>query len=92
MAKMQNGWPSRKNNYSRLMTSREADKRDAKVEIEAETGTDEAHRPAEIDPHVYDGERCLHCNVNVYDNMIYGPFECTRTTSISYTTETEDPK
>lgn len=23
--------------------------------------------------HVFDGERCIHCGVNVYDSMLYGP-------------------
>ena len=38
--------------------------------------------------HVYDSERCLFCNVNVYDNMIYGPYECTTREPLHYSTET----
>lgn len=26
--------------------------------------------------HVFDGERCIHCGVNVYDSYIYGPDDC----------------
>lgn len=28
------------------------------------------------DTHVYEGERCVYCNSNVYDNMIYGDAGC----------------
>jgi hypothetical protein len=42
-------------------------------------------------PHVYDGERCVNCKVNVYDNDIYGPFECKSHEPMQYTTSTGDP-
>lgn len=42
-------------------------------------------------PHVYDGERCVNCNVNVYDNDIYGPYSCVPHKPMIYTTETGDP-
>ena len=28
------------------------------------------------DHHIYEGERCIYCNSNVYDNMIYGDDGC----------------
>lgn len=37
--------------------------------------------------HIFDGERCVHCGVNVYDSYIYGPDFCDRE-PITYTTET----
>ncbi len=41
--------------------------------------------------HIYEGERCLFCNVNVYDNMIYGPWQCVPHKPLTHTTETGDP-
>lgn len=38
--------------------------------------------------HVFDGERCIHCNVNTYDDTIYGPFPCVEREPMTYTTET----
>lgn len=43
------------------------------------------------DGHVFDGERCIHCNVNVYDDGIYGPFKCTEREPHVHTTETGAP-
>lgn len=40
------------------------------------------------DPHIYDGERCIFCNVNCYDDAIYGPFDCIPREGYLYTTET----
>lgn len=39
--------------------------------------------------HIFDGERCTHCGVNVYDSYIYGPEHCARE-PITYTTETPE--
>lgn len=44
-----------------------------------------------VDPHVYDGERCVNCNVNVYDDGIYGPFPCVPHEPMRYSTQTGDP-
>lgn len=41
------------------------------------------------DPHVYDGERCIFCNVNCYDDGIYGPFDCVQHEGYIYSTETK---
>lgn len=42
--------------------------------------------------HIYEGERCVFCNVNTYDDSIYGPFECAdREEPFIYTTQTGDP-
>lgn len=41
--------------------------------------------------HVYEGERCLFCNVNIYDQWIYGAedeSDCADREPMSYTTET----
>lgn len=41
--------------------------------------------------HVYDGERCIHCGVNIYDQYIYGPVDesdCIERAPMVYTTET----
>ena len=38
--------------------------------------------------HVYIGERCIYCNVNTYDDTIYGPFECVEHEPMKYTTVT----
>jgi len=41
--------------------------------------------------HVYDGERCIHCNVNIYDQWIYGAedeSDCIDREPMKYTTET----
>ena len=27
-------------------------------------------------PHVFSGERCIHCGVNLYDDMLYGDGLC----------------
>lgn len=44
------------------------------------------------DYHVYEGERCLHCNVNVYDDAIYGPFDCVADRpAVAWSTSTGDP-
>jgi hypothetical protein len=37
--------------------------------------------------HIYDGERCTWCGVNMYDALLYGPERCSRTEPIRYTTE-----
>ena len=50
--------------------------------------TDESWDMSEIGGHVYDGERCLFCGVNIYDDAIYGPFECVKRPGYIYTTET----
>jgi hypothetical protein len=42
-----------------------------------------------VDPHIYEGERCIFCNVNTYDDGIYGPFECiTNRPLVQHQTET----
>ena len=38
--------------------------------------------------HCYDGERCIHCGVNIYDEGIYGPSPCAPHEPVTYTTET----
>lgn len=40
--------------------------------------------------HLFDGERCTFCMVNIYDDMLYGPDEpnCQRE-PIAYTTESD---
>jgi hypothetical protein len=38
--------------------------------------------------HVYDGERCVFCNTNIYDEAIYGDTECVEHEPVKYTTET----
>jgi hypothetical protein len=40
------------------------------------------------DTHIFDGERCVFCNVNIYDDMIYGPSDCVDHEPIRFTTET----
>lgn len=58
------------------------------AEVALEQGVADAWWEEEPDPHVYDGERCIFCNVNTYDNGIYGPFECVdRAEPLSYSTE-----
>jgi hypothetical protein len=41
--------------------------------------------------HVYDGERCIFCNTNMYDDGIYGPFPCIEREPFVYTTSTPAP-
>lgn len=42
-----------------------------------------------MNEHLYVGERCIYCDVNVYDNDIYGPFDCMWDREpMTYTTET----
>lgn len=42
------------------------------------------------DEHIYDGERCIYCNVNTYDDAIYGPFDCVRPETVyKYSTESD---
>lgn len=40
--------------------------------------------------HIFDGERCDECGVNIYDSMIYGPEWCSRDTDLTYTSQSED--
>lgn len=42
----------------------------------------------ESDPHIYDGERCIFCNVNVYDEGMYGPDLCVPREPLLFSTET----
>lgn len=40
--------------------------------------------------HVYDGERCVFCGVNIHDDALYGPYLCDRAEgTFVYTTESE---
>lgn len=41
------------------------------------------------DPHVYDGERCIFCDVNCYDEGLYGPRGCVPHDGYIYSTETK---
>lgn len=41
-----------------------------------------------VSRHVYDGERCTFCGVNVNDQAIYGATPCIDREPITYTTET----
>lgn len=46
-----------------------------------------------VQRHVYDGERCIHCGINIYDQWIYGPedeSDCVDREPMTYTTETGD--
>lgn len=41
--------------------------------------------------HVYEGERCIFCNVNIYDQWIYGAedeSDCVEREPMTYTSET----
>lgn len=52
---------------------------------------DEDFAPLGIDSHTYLGERCVRCNVNIYDAGIYGPADCPARDydyAISYSTTT----
>ena len=60
----------------------------AKAELAEHNNDPDQDSSVGYDPHVYDGERCINCTVNVYDDMIYGPFECVPREPMSYTTET----
>lgn len=43
--------------------------------------------------HVYEGERCIYCNVNIYDQWIYGAedeSDCVDREPMVYTTETPE--
>ena len=42
--------------------------------------------------HVYDGERCMYCNVNCYDDWCYGPFECVEHGELVWRTESRSGK
>lgn len=59
--------------------------------------TEPLERPTHADKgegiarHVFAGERCIYCDVNVYDDDLYGPFECVEREPITYTTESGDP-
>jgi len=55
-------------------------------ELALERGEREPHYVVEV--HQYDGERCVNCNVNVYDEMMLGPSDCVPHEPMSYTTET----
>jgi hypothetical protein len=59
-----------------------------RAELALEEGTDFEYEVHLYDPHTYDGERCIFCNVNIYDDGIYGPFECVQREGYIYTTET----
>lgn len=57
---------------------------------EAEEGSGNLFYTFGYDPHIYDGERCINCNVNCYDDAIYGPFECIAREPFVYTTSSWD--
>ena len=38
--------------------------------------------------HIYEGNRCLFCNVNDLDESMYGPFDCVVRGQYAYTSET----
>jgi hypothetical protein len=60
--------------------------------VAEEAAPDESWDMSEaVEPHIYSGERCEFCNVNIYDNYLYGPFPCTaerEAQTLVYTTET----
>lgn len=66
--------------------ARRMERRELGLIVRNETGPDDHW--LYYDPHVYDGERCIFCNVNCYDDGIYGPFECVKHDGYIYTTET----
>lgn len=43
----------------------------------------------EYQAHIYEGERCIFCNVNALDDSIYGPFDCIERGQFVYTSETQ---
>uniref|UniRef100_A0AAU7J8K4 Uncharacterized protein n=2 Tax=unclassified bacterial viruses TaxID=12333 RepID=A0AAU7J8K4_9VIRU len=65
-----------------------ADRQAARASLAEDSVEDVQNTPFTYEPHVYEAERCINCNVNVYDNDMYGPFECVSRASVCYTTET----
>ena len=51
-------------------------RRDAKGSVAVWFGDEDGGRVVRWDRHVYDGWRCVFCDVNELDESIYGPFEC----------------
>lgn len=90
MPKMQNRLNAAWSNHGST-ASRTKEEQEARLEISAELSPEDPW--GEHDPHVYDGERCIYCNTNVYDEMIYGPFDCLPDRDPhKHTTETGEPK
>ena len=72
---------------TRATREREADNFRASADGEGA----EEDEPFLFEDHVYVAERCVRCNSNVYDVMLYGPEACPGKQNdepISYTTET----
>lgn len=69
-------------------SARQMEKRELDLLVREEATPDESWNMGIIGSHVYDGERCVFCNVNVYDPGSEEPCPVTDRKEFVYRTET----
>ncbi len=69
-------------------SARQMEKRELSLIVLAEISLDESWHMGIINGHIYDGERCIYCNANIYDPGSEEPCSVTDREPFIYTSET----